>query len=199
MQARTSLGDGLIEHLEAGLGIIQEGWADRDDKGPQVVRFAENGAAGWTAYSTLGLSRHSLASRVSGRVIRMELLMLVRANVEPRPVVALLHDVAGMVMRDHGALLRGDVVCPESGLGDGSALNALYVTTPAYLPVEFATFHGPTDDVVIAWLVPISPDERAFVDQHGWSRFEDVLVEQNPDLIDVNRPPCIRPNHDWSG
>ena len=125
--------------------------------------------------------------------------MLVRTNVEPRPVVACLRDVAGAVIRDHEALLRGDVVRLGSGLVDGSALNAVYVTMPVYLPDEFATFHGPTDDVVVAWLVPISADERAFVNQHGWSRFEDVLVEQDPDLVDVNRPSCIRRGHDWSG
>ena len=58
---------------------------------------------------------------------------------------------------------------------------------PAYFPDDFATFEGGHDPIVIAWLVPISRAEASFVAQRGWGAFEDVLVEQNPDLTDFYR------------
>ncbi|MDQ0577190.1 suppressor of fused domain protein [Agromyces albus] len=69
----------------------------------------------------------------------------------------------------------------------GATTSALYVTAPVYFPDEFATVREAGHDVVIAWLVPITTSEAEYVKAHGWERFEDVLVEQAPDLIDFSR------------
>ena len=62
-------------------------------------------------------------------------------------------------------------------------MEALYSAIPVYLPDDFAQF----DDVVLVWLVPISRAEAAFVTANGWSAFEDLLSETDPDLVDVDR------------
>jgi Suppressor of fused protein (SUFU). len=41
--------------------------------------------------------------------------------------------------------------------------------------------------VVVAWLIPISVREARYVAEHGWSDFEDRLVEADPDLTDIYR------------
>jgi hypothetical protein len=167
---------GLIEHLEARLGPITAGWK-RDCF--QVVAFE----SGW--FSTLGLSRHPLTSRTSGRQLRLELL------VGGRPgdfLPGLLAQVAEELLGSGEAILRGDVLGPRGPLVPGSALEAWYAAIPVYQDDEFAA--AALDDgarAAIVWLVPVSRAEAAYVRSHGWQAFEDELVRHDPDLLDLGR------------
>jgi hypothetical protein len=69
-------------------------------------------------------------------------------------------------------------------------MSALYYSIPAYLPKDLVSISQPSDvDVEVAWLVPLHPNEASFVMTHGWSLFEDKLVDEDPDLLDFQRPP----------
>lgn len=71
----------------------------------------------------------------------------------------------------------------------GSELDALYATAPVYLPDAFAVAPLTSDLVChIVWLVPISPVERGYIASHGWEAFEQILVDQDPDLLSLSRP-----------
>lgn len=180
----------LVEHLERFLGPLQLGWAvDADGfKMPfQVVRFEKGSGPGTISLATLGLGRHLLTSPTSGREIRHELLILAMKGMESGAIPSLLHQVGSAALRGHRALLRGDVIGPHGPLVAGSSMEALYVTAPVYFPDEFATYADAEGPVVIAWLVPISASEADYVARHGWSAFEDRLVEQDPDLTDFAR------------
>ena len=65
-------------------------------------------------------------------------------------------------------------------------MEAMYVAIPVYLPDDFAVYDD--EQIVIAWLVPISPSEADFVKSHGWGVFEKCLVKADPDLTDIFRP-----------
>ncbi|MEV6873316.1 suppressor of fused domain protein [Amycolatopsis sp. NPDC051128] len=39
----------------------------------------------------------------------------------------------------------------------------------------------------IVWIVPISRREAEFVSVNGWQRFESLLAEYDPDLLDLHR------------
>ncbi len=56
---------------------------------------------------------------------------------------------------------------------------------PVYFPDDFAVYKGNDDQIVVAWLVPISSNEASYVRQHGWRAFEKRLVENDPDLTNV--------------
>jgi suppressor of fused protein SUFU len=181
----------LVEHFERVLGPIHTGWSVDPDGAPmpfQIVRFTGGSDAESVGYATLGLSRYPLSSPTSGRAIRQELFMLASDSLSPDRVVSLLLQVGATALRARRDLLRGDVIGPAGALVPESNLTALYVTMPVYFPDEFATFAGDDGDVVIAWLVPISTREADFVSRRGWDAFEDELVKQGPDLVDLARP-----------
>jgi hypothetical protein len=182
----------LVEHLERFLGEIEMGW--RVPTLPnrqviQVVRFSRT-AFGGTAFATLGLSRQALRSRVSDRTIHQELLMIVSAPAD-RKVPAVLAQLASEVSMSEDAILRGDVIGPRGALFDDSAMEALYATVPVYLPDEFGVLDRGSRPVVVSWLVPILHAEAHYVVAEGWPNFERLLVEADPDLVDVCRLPVV--------
>lgn len=185
---------GLIEHIERYLGTIQRGWKVSPDGAPmpfQVVECRRTAIDDVIAFITLGLSHTELAMSecpdCGPRTVRQELLFLARTGGGDLPVPSLLQQVGQEALRQGTAYLRGEVIGPRGPLF-GSRLEALYVAAPVYQPDEFA---GCTEvdgtERVIAWLVPITGEEAAFVRSWGWRAFESLLVEKNPDLTDTAR------------
>lgn len=184
----------LTEHFERDLGPIEVGWtsdADGNRLPFQVVKFDRVPLRGLAAFATLGLSRHPVQSRTSGKEIRLELLLLVHADQTSGPFPAILQDIAKETILAGKSILRGDVLGPKGPLTPGSAMEAFYVTAPVYLPDEFASADEDGNSIVIAWLVPVSGQEAAFIRDRGWPAFEDLLVEVDPDLADLNRPSIL--------
>lgn len=182
----------LIEHIESFLGGIDAGWSEGVDGQKmdfQVVRCPMGVSVDTVAFLTLGLSCHRLTSRVSGKVIHHELLMVVSGHLHTGYVPGLLQQVAAEQLLAGEALVRGQVLAPRGALVEGSELEAIYVGVPVCLPDEFGTYRGTNEDVIFAWLIPISKSEAQYVDAYGWVGFEDRLVEANPDLTDMFRRP----------
>ena len=178
---------GLVDHLERHLGEIEVGWS-RDADGftmPfQVVRFAPPPLAGFSVFSTLGLSEAVLASRRSDKLIRHEFVMIVPDRLRDGPVPAILQQAAVDIVASGSALLRGDVISPQGPLFATSRMEALYAAIPVFMSDDF----GACGDVVLVWLVPISRKEAEFVEAKGWPAFENLLVDVDPDLTDPYRP-----------
>jgi hypothetical protein len=180
--------DDLVQHLESYLGEIAGGWAKdaANERMPfQIVRFEESPEHGLTTYSTLGLSRHVLD--LPTKSVRQELVMTVDRVFATPSVVSVLTAVGELVLDRHRGLLRGEVLPPRGALVPSARLDALYAAAPVMLPNEFATLLGSNPPTVFVWLVPISNREADLVATHGWGWFEDQLVEQQPDLYDLDR------------
>ena len=62
---------------------------------------------------------------------------------------------------------------------------------PVLYDDDFATYGGTEPPTVFVWLIPILAVEAEFVNDRGWSRFEDVLEEMNPDFGDLERRPVV--------
>ncbi|MFC6153094.1 suppressor of fused domain protein [Nocardioides yefusunii] len=212
---------GLVAHFERFLGPGTSGWM-KSNSGEllpfQVVRWTRGPDVGSVAYSTLGLSRNVLAAGPSGdpTPVRQELVVMVTKSLPVEYVLGVFVDAAHVALSTGRALRRGSVlgpvqpvlpltpspaapaaptapVRPRSGIW-GSEVSALYVADPVYLPDEFARFAGEGGpDVQVLWLVPITSAEARFVREQGWEAFEDLLVDQDPDLVDVFRAPVKLP------
>jgi hypothetical protein len=174
-------------HLEAHIGRLESGGAVRD--GVQVVRYVSSPIAGATAFSSLGLNRHLLASRnAPGGAISMEVVMLARAGgALERATPRLLADIVTHCLDSHCALMRGDLIWLRGSRLEGSSAAALYVSAPAYFPEPFASMSDGYRTCVFAWLVPVTASEAAFVEGSGWTAFETLLAEIDPDLLDDSR------------
>ncbi|MDR6881017.1 hypothetical protein J2X61_002766 [Bacillus sp. 3255] len=178
--------------MERHPGTIQYCWskdADGNKLPFQIVKYSNGHPfSGTTTYSTLGLSNDTLKSSVSGKQIRQELVFVSDSTFGDKNIPGIIQQVGLKALNNKMAYLRGDVIGPYGSLFDNSRLEALYVTLPIYFPNSFHTFFGNDNfPIVMSWLVPITLEEANFAKLNGWDKFEDMLEEANPDLIDFNR------------
>jgi hypothetical protein len=184
----------LIEHLESHLGQIYAGWKGSDGTAwPfQVVRFFGGPIANTVTYCTLGLSNTALASPVSAKQVRQELLFMARPEFCDRNIPAILHQAGTEAISRSRAYLRGDIIGPRGTLVSETSMEALYVSLPAYFPDSFATYKSSKGiSCVIAWVVPITSQEAEFAKTNGWEAFEDRLASIDPDLLDLRRKSIV--------
>jgi len=178
----------LIGHLEKYLGRITGGWSGEALGGApfQIALFEKVPIRDCVGYVTVGLSEHEVRSRVSGKPIRQELMIVVRGGV---PAAAdLLRQIGQEIVGSGSPLLRGDIVGPRGPLWSNSRLEAFYAALPVYFPDALAECDlGGEKKCAIVWLIPISRNETAFVGSHGWAAFERLLVRSNPDLLLTDR------------
>lgn len=185
-----------IDYLEDHLGAIECGWsADADgNKLPfQIVKFSKGPFPDTVTYSTLGLSDVQLPSPVSNQRIRHELILVSYTSFGDGNIPGVLQRVGLDALKNGRPYLRGDVIGPYGTLFESTQLEALYVTMPVYFSDSFFTFDADESDIPIvqAWVVPITRKEANFVKQQGWSKFEDMLENSDPDLVDFHRASII--------
>ena len=178
----------LVDHLERFLGGIVDGWKYIDSERRSlfdVVRY--NGPfKGGSAFSTLGLSKYPLSSRVSGKKLRCEFIMLTRDLGEWIP--RLLDQVGSEFVQSGFAPLRGDVIGPRGRMADEYEMTSLYSSIPIYLPEEFSSCELPNgEQIVFIWMIPIYDREAELVKDRGWRFFEQELERLDPDLLDMRR------------
>jgi len=139
--------------------------------------------------ATLGLSKVHLKLRKSGKLIRQELVFLLRDTAGTRNLPGVLQELVHEILQRGEALPRGIVIGPRGPLLEDSTVEALYVTAPVYFPDSFHVFRPAdgSDPIVLVWLVPITSKEAEYVRSHGWESFEERLAHYDPDLLDIHR------------
>src|SRR5215470_14938988 len=113
----------LIEHLESHLGPIDSGWskdADGQRMPFEVVLFKGGPISNTLTLVTLGLSKTQLRSRQSGKLIRHELVLIVRDGTGPRNLPRVVQELGQDLLLRGEAILRGDVIGPRGPLLEGS-------------------------------------------------------------------------------
>src|SRR5438105_3397877 len=102
--------DNFIRHIETFLGKIRHGWSTSADGVPmpfQVAACTGGTIDDVTAYLTLGLSHTGLASPVSAKMIRQELLMTLPTKAEGVGIPSLLQQLGSEALKSGTAYLRG--------------------------------------------------------------------------------------------
>jgi hypothetical protein len=185
----------LIEHLEANLGLIAEGWKNDSAVADvlQVVRFADQPFKGASTFSTIGL-RESKVLPPKNTYCRQEFIFAAWDSYAAAHVASFLLTFAEYVRGQQRPLLRGDVVGPSVPVIPGVAANSVYATSPVIFPEALAQYDDGASQTVIVWLVPLMGAECLFVKEHGWDRFEDALENANPDLLDLSRLSVVEGN-----
>ena len=151
--------------------------------------FADQPADGVSTLATLGLSRHVL-QLPRERQVRQELLIAAESDADLDVVAAALLTLSESLVREHRALLRGEVLKLAKPIG---GMAAVYATIPTAFPDALATFGGSDPQTVVVWLIPVRDSEAAFVGLRGWSAFEDALESSDVDLFDFEREPISLP------
>jgi hypothetical protein len=176
-----------LEHLEKFLGPVQQGWGSTEGSaGVQVCLFQGQPFDGAVTYATVGLSDHVLFMK-ERRPVRQELVFSVHERHAGDDWPSLLFFLSERLLREHRALLRGDVVPLGAPLRPGSGSQWLYTSLPILYGDGFSTLEDTEPATVFAWLFPINKSEMAEMAKRGWDAFEDTLERENPDLLDIMR------------
>ncbi|MHB9861203.1 suppressor of fused domain protein [Streptomyces sp. YIM S03343] len=205
-----SAAEGGVDEAYAVLGDLLAAMDQDAEALRSYLRAAESGhdgamytAACWYRDGTAGgrdkaealrwffkLFKRHLTSRMSDRHQHLELLACGRPvpGDEHGPLPGVLEWVADRLVASGEAVLRGDVVPLPMPLIPGGAMTALYAALPVCFDDEFASVVLENRvETSVVWLVPIGTAEVAFVRENGWTAFEEELVRQDPDLLDLNR------------
>jgi hypothetical protein len=182
----------ILDHFERHLGLLTGGWKatnlQSDESEIRVIRFPRTPYLGATTFATVGLSDH-VVTLSGGRTVRQELLFATRDEHPTVQVASFLLTFASFIKSNSLVLLRGDVVGPSAPLIPGVAANAVYASVPVIFPPGIETYRGTSPATVVVWLIPLMKSEAEFIRGSGWSRFEDLMEEKDPDLLDMNRSP----------
>lgn len=177
----------IIEHAEKFLGKISYGWRDQwSTDGLQVVCFKNSPYDEVDTFLTIGLSNHELRI-YDTKNVRHELILPISGLDTPEKIVSLMFFMSEHILSNHNALLRGQVVVLPINIADKIGFKALYCAMPVFLDDDFATFNKMSSPVVIVWLIPIYSNELDYVAKNGWSKFEDLLQHESPDLFSLKR------------
>lgn len=181
----------LISHIESSLGEMDYGWGFKECiNGIQVARFKNQPFIGSTTYVSLGLSEFVLPMS-GGRTVSQELLFSAYDCFSSEQIASFMLTFCDYVIERKQALLRGDVVGPASTLIPGATVNSIYASIPSVFKGELGTYYHSSPATVIVWLIPLLSAEAAFIKSNGWSRFEDILEANNPDLWDLKRSSIV--------
>jgi hypothetical protein len=179
----------IRDHIEKTLGPITKEWEHRAD-GSQlpfaIAQVDDQPMSGAVSYVTMGLSDWELRFP-SGTPARQELVIACHRKHAVENVQGLLAGLAVERSQSRRALARGEVEGPAGPLLPTTELQALYASLPVYFTESFSKDASTTPPTHFMWLVPISVEEASFVSRQGWNAFEDLLVKQDPDLLDLTR------------
>lgn len=179
--------DPLIEHLESYLGKISNGWVlSESTNAIQVARFVDKPVEKTSTYVTLGLSRHILKMPHS-REVRQELVFSAHNQFNGGAIASFLLTFCDFLLTKHDALLRGQVIGPDSPVIPGIKMDSIYSSIPVLLEDSFATCERVSPPIVFVWVFPLYASEASYVENNGWNNFEDLLEKNDPDLLDLNR------------
>jgi len=177
------------KHIQRTLGPVLKEWEERADGSPlpfAIAQLDEQPASDATCFITMGLSDTELRFP-SGNKTRQELVFACHRAHAGENVQGLLAAVALERTKSGSAFSRGDVEGPAGFLFPSTNLQALYASLPAYFPDAFAKDTHTSPSAHFMWMIPITAGEASFISREGWSAFEDQLVKQDPDLLDLNR------------
>jgi hypothetical protein len=185
----------LIDHIEEYLGPIQRGWnhtPEGEKIDPQIVECLGGRIDQTRAFCTVGLSRHKFSPEAPTGPIRQELLILGPESSGSKNIPAVLHQLASDVLRQHRAFLCGDLIERQNPIFQHKQFYAFVAAVPVLLPDDFAVYKDDTgNQIVFAWMVPITKPEAVFVREEGWSKLEDMFITQHADLVDFDRESII--------
>lgn len=181
----------IIEHVEKFLGKISRGWKEQlSSDGLQVVCFENMPFEYVDSFLTVGLSHHELRVSVE-KGVRQELILPVSGRGSNEMIVSLLLFICGLILKDHRALLRGQVIRLPKDVAMELGFDAVYCAIPVFMDGKFATFNGSQPPTVIVWIIPIYGSEADYIDAYGWDQFEELLEEKDPNLFTLEREAII--------
>lgn len=187
----------LIDHIEEYLGPIKASWSLTHEgaRAPFAVVRCSDLVDDTTVFCTLGLSDHSFEDSGIGRSpIRHELLIAVPESLGEMNVPALVQQLGMTTLSRNKPFLYGETIGGTYEVFAGRPFRGFGATFPVFIEDDgFEIYRRPDGaNVVFVWMVPLCLVEIEFAREKGWSKFEDLILECDLDLVDLDRR-CANP------
>ena len=118
----------IVEHLEMFLGNISQGWNENSsDNNTSIVCFKNKPFDAINTFMTLGLSNHILFISPKKKV-RQELIFSCYSKNLPNIIISCLLFMSDFIIKDHCALLRGQVIRLQRDAIEKLGYEALYLS-----------------------------------------------------------------------
>lgn len=145
-----------------------------------VAAFDNTPCEAATTFCTVGLTPS----------LHQELLFSCYSPQVGDETVKLVGAVAKQLLESNCGLERGQVLGPAGPIQSSALVDAFYVCPPVYYPANLERRDADgTCSVDFYWLVPVYREEAKWVARYDDDsfRFETLLQEQDPDLLDLRR------------
>lgn len=183
----TDIGPNVPKHLDRTIGV-QEGQKifSYKESGFWVLKYNNQPDRKACSYITAGIGRHIL-EQSSGSRIRQELMITVWEEFESLHPEHQLASLSLDLIDRHIPIPNNQVIPWSGGVFEGHNFSAVYCTSARHMPEEFEIIE---DDpcLIFVWLIPIYPEEQAFINESGWSEFEKIIENEQPDFFNLKRP-----------
>jgi hypothetical protein len=179
----------LLSAFEGKTGIFTY-WDEDKKSSVDILSHDNHPAVGVTSYGTIGLSDHPMIQDGKVFPVRLELVGACTSDVET--FANIISTAAFFIINDHffcspGAVLRNVIDMYDRTL---ELKHALFL--PPFL------WQGPLSSIdyqstPIAWLllVPITEQERQYLEDHGVDALEDLFVRKQIDVFDLLRKSVV--------
>ena len=167
---------------------VAEYYNDERTKTIDIMTCKDSSVSENITIATIGLAETNIGKEVGNKKLRVEIIMAGVANNDLYQNI--LSSTAFVIQDakdcDFGMIIK-DVV---SQYVPNSELQHVVLLHPVFWPNYKALDEK---DVIVAWLmaIPITEDERQYIQHEGLDVFERMLEEKNADISDLNRGSCL--------
>lgn len=154
-----------------------------------VLEIIDQPTKGAVTYATIGLSEVPLRYP-DGETIRQELLFCTYRRFVTADILPLMFFLGDDVRSRGGAIEAGEVLDLGEPVVGTYPATAIFFYNPIYFPEALAMMPG-QPPVVFVWMIPITNAEAEWVASEGAGRFNDLLLERDPDLMDLQRSSTV--------
>ncbi len=177
-------------HIDFHCGNSPEDYFKEHGTDLSVAKFVNVPDNNFVTHLSLGLASHVLKQKKSGSKVRQELLICIKPEYEKLPWQDIIFSVGSLMMRDHNALMRGQVLGPRGLLFPERPkikMTSLLCSYPAFFREEFCQVEQMDIPTFFVELIPITTAESKFISEKGWSKFFDRIDNGEVDILNLER------------
>jgi len=183
----NNIGPNVPEHLDQTLGVQKDqNVFSYEEKDFWILEYSDQPDRGACSYITVGLGRH-LLTQDSGSEIRQEFMITVWDDYINTHAENQLASLSLDLLDRHIPVPNNQVIPWQGAIFEKYEFSAMYCTSARHMTEEFEMIES-EPNLVFVWLIPIYPEEQNYIQEVGWSKFENLVEIQQPDFFDLERP-----------
>lgn len=181
----------LFDHYDKHLGRVELNWnlIDLPKEKFRVFAYGSQSDESCSTVCTFGLSDLELAVSDTAAKARLEYLICTRRTFSTEAIASLLLAIGHYTIEEmntpglHG-ILEGDGPVLYGG---NTAYEHFYLSVPKSFTAKFAACEATIPTIAFVQLIPITSNEKVFIDQNGWEKFEARLLSSDIDMAEFDR------------